>query len=84
MIKESILAATIALSGCTVYGGVAYHAMRLDQPEIGLNNPLGVVGARHEFNDHLEGYCEHQSGIFQQEAGYGMNECGANLKVDIK
>lgn len=67
------------LSGCTVYTGMGVHSTGIDRPEINLDNPIGIVGFKHEADDNLTMFCEHHSGIPTSEVGYGYNVCGATV-----
>lgn len=87
------LAAALALTACPAAApaqlyfqlGAALHDPSWSRPEVRLANPLGHVEAGYTFRRRLLGgavatYIRHESGITDDEAGYGLTEAGASWR----
>ena len=63
----------VLLSGCASYGiGMSVHT----GPDEYFENPLGVVRGSTQFNDYVEGFCEHISSIPMIDDIITINHCG--------
>lgn len=79
-----VLVVLFILSGCTsLHVGVGVHPESLDQPEINLDNPIGLIGGEAEISNNVVGFFDHYSGLFEREYGYGFNVVGVKAKVDL-
>lgn len=83
-----LVAFMVLIGGCTsVHVGLGVHPTGLDGPEIGLENPIGMVGGEYEFINNrdltVSGFFDHYSGLFQQEQGGGFNVLGVKAKIDL-
>lgn len=81
-----VLAAPAAQAGPYVLGGIAWHDRTFDGPEIGLEEPLGIIEAGYiwRYNARIEiaAFYEHVSSIPQKEIGYGLNMVGASVRYE--
>lgn len=76
MIK--IIICIILLSGCTIHAGIGVHSP-LDEPEVRLSNPLGIVSIEKNINNGRF-ICTHISSLYVTEVGLGLNTCAAMIK----
>ena len=66
----------VLLSGCASYGvGVSVH----NGPDENFENPLGIVRGATQYNEYIEGFCEHISSIPMVDDTFWINHCGALL-----
>ena len=78
----ALIAPSISFAEPFLSLGFAIHG-KADKPEIGLQNPLGIVEAGYRRKPFVIKYT-HVSGITQKENGYGLNMISVQYEVDFK
>jgi len=72
----------ILLSGCQLYGGMAFHDTSADS-HFKEDKLIGTLGVSQEITENFELFAEHLSMPMITENGLGINQVGAKIKIKL-